>query len=161
MSPVHILFKQQLKLIHRLPMPTPAVWLQGYACSAVQQLLTSTEFAQGVHAVAQSFGAVVKSLENLSLRQVSTQLGKAAQQLVFVQQCWTRIVLNSTLADVTRQNAPQQASDLLLGCVRRSWKLLLAAQAATQVSLSRWTARCLSAPSFKLQASTAGAPIRL
>lgn len=82
--------------------------LQGYACSAVQQLLTSTEFAQGVHAVAQSFGAVVKSLENLSLRQVSTQLGKAAQQLVFVQQCWTRIVLNSTLADVTRQNAPQQ-----------------------------------------------------
>ena len=117
-------------------MPTPAVWLQGCACSTVQQLLTSPEFAQGVHAVAQSFGAVVKSLENLSLRQVSTQLGKAARQLVFVQQCWTRIVLNSTLADVTRQNAPQQASNLLPGCVRRLEKLLPAVPAAF---------RCLSA----------------
>ena len=111
-------------------MPRPAVWLQGFACTAVQQLLTSPEFAQGVHAVAQSFGAVVKSLENLSLRQVSAHLRKAARQLIFVQQCWTRIVLNSTLTDVTRQNAPQQASELLLGCVRQLQKLLLAVQAA-------------------------------
>ena len=116
---------------HQLPMPRPAVWLQGFACTAVQQLLISPEFAQGVHAVAQSFGAVVKSLENLSLRQVSAYLGKAARQLIFVQQCWTRIVLNSTLADVTRQNAPQQASDLLLGCVRQFQNLLLAVQAAS------------------------------